>query len=194
MGVGRGTFCRSRRFFHTLIGSHAPRSVTGELAARRSLQRRGTPAGLPGFYVTPCLWEEGKTGTHRGEEAGGRKPERRTECAGQGREACHLQAPPPGPPPASAQVGDGLKFHSKFENKKQSVVWIDTLSPYRSYNCCCLRIKVEKLVARRLIRRRQSPPPHFGTRGHQPPKGLRPRCWSLTQSPRRVFLRVQLLL
>ena len=38
----------------------------------------------------------------------------------------HPPRPQPAPlPPVSAQVGDGLKFLSKLENKKQSVVWIE---------------------------------------------------------------------
>ena len=57
-----------------------PFSVTEELAARRSLQHGGTPAGLPASYLTPGLWEEGETGTHRGEEEGKRKSERRSGC------------------------------------------------------------------------------------------------------------------
>ena len=114
-----------------------------EPSARAQLLKSWPPAAVsstealqPGFQALtyPGLWEEGKTGTHRGKEEGKREAERRTGCVWRGRgrwrEACHLRAPLPAPPASpphqvSSQVGDGLKFLSKLENKKQSVVWTE---------------------------------------------------------------------
>ena len=123
---GRGTFCRGRRFFHTLTRSHAPRSVTGELAARRSLQHGRIPGRASRLLGYPLpLGGGGDRDSPWG--GGGRKKTReedRVWGGGGGRLATFRRLPPA--PPASAQVGDGLKFHSKLENKKQSVVWIDS--------------------------------------------------------------------
>ncbi|XP_032718454.1 translation initiation factor IF-2-like [Lontra canadensis] len=82
--------------FYTLVGSCAPRSVTGELAARRRLPHARTPAGLRGSRR--LLGAAGRRGTpgltvgRRRKRRGGRKRKGEDERGG-GREACHLQPP-----------------------------------------------------------------------------------------------------
>lgn len=80
-------------FFHTLVGSCAPGSVTGELAECLRLPHARTHAGMragaPGIL-------EGDTRTHCGEERKEEEKRRggREQGGGGGFEACHVQPPP----------------------------------------------------------------------------------------------------
>lgn len=91
-----GRACRGRRFFHTLVGSRAPRSVTGELAARRRLPPARTRARPRGFRrLLPAAGRRGSPGPSVGRRRKRRRREEDpgAEARGGGREACHLQPP-----------------------------------------------------------------------------------------------------
>lgn len=93
-GPRRGRRCR--RFFHTLVGSCAPRSVTGELAARRRLPPARTRARLRAFrLVLPAAGRRGSPGHSVGRRRKRRRREEEpgAEGRGGGREACYLQPP-----------------------------------------------------------------------------------------------------
>lgn len=93
--------CRGRCFFHTLVGSCAPRSVTGELAARRRRPPARTRARLRGFrLLLPATGRRGSPGHTVGRRKKRRRTEEETRHGGKGRGAGGL---PPSAPPASAQ-------------------------------------------------------------------------------------------